>query len=136
MASRGGLEEALMMYKIGNYEVQTKLFREWIAMGFEKGHREGLKEGLKEGIKEGLHLGELAALFDVLDARAIQLDQESQQRLVDCNDLTQLRLWMRKAVRIHTARELFDPEPESRPPARKSAKLGRTPSASRPRSKR
>jgi len=125
-----------MLYKIGNYEVQTELFRSWISMGFEKGLKEGFKDGIKEGILEGLHLGELAALFDVLDARGIQLDKESHERLETCEDLTQLRLWLRKALTVQTARELFDSEPKPQPPARKSAKRGRTPSASKPRSRR
>ncbi|HLL05144.1 MAG TPA: hypothetical protein VK539_31535 [Myxococcaceae bacterium] len=125
-----------MLYKIGNYEVQTELFRSWISMGFEKGHREGLKEGLKEGILEGLHLGELAALIDVLDSRGIQLDKESHQRLEACKDMTQLRLWLHKALTVHTARELFDSEPTPQSPARKSAKRGRSPSTSKPRSRR
>ena len=121
-----------MMYKMGNDEVQTKLFREWLAMSFEKGY----VEGVKEGFKEGLHLGALAALLEVLDARGIQVDEESPQRLAACKDLTQLRLWMGKALTVRTARELFDPDPEPRPPARKSAKRGRSPGASKPRSRR
>lgn len=112
-AARRALE-ALM--KSGHYEVQTELFRQWVAQGRQE--------------------GELTALLEVLDARGIPVDEESRQRLVDCKDLTQLRLWLRKALEIHTMRELFDTEPTPQPPASKSAKRGRTPSASKPRSRR
>lgn len=116
-AARRALE-ALM--KSGHYEVQTELFRQWVAQGREEGRQEG----------------ELTALLEVLDARGIQVDEESHQRLAACKDLEQFKLWLRQAVKVLTVQELFDPQPEPRPPARKSPKRSRAPSASKPRSRR
>jgi hypothetical protein len=128
-AARRALE-ALM--KSGTYEVQTELFRQWIAQGRE----EGLKEGLQEGLQEGLHRGELAAVFEVLDARGIQVDEASRQRLMACKELSQIKLWLRKAVTVQSVQELFEREPVSHPAAGKTGKRAKSPSAPKPRSKR
>jgi hypothetical protein len=112
-AARRALE-ALM--KSGTYEYQTELFRQWIAQGREE--------------------GELAAILEVLDARGIKVDEESRQRLMACKELSQIKLWLRKAVTVQSARELFESEPAPKPAARKAGKGGKGLSTSKPRSKR
>ncbi|HYI03184.1 hypothetical protein [Hyalangium sp.] len=86
--------EALM--KSGRYEYQTDFVRRWVAEGREKGLQEGLQEG------------ERASLFEVLDARGLEVDEAARGRIMACTDLTQLKLWLRKAATAHSTQELFE----------------------------
>ena len=72
----------------------------------------------------------MAALLEVLDARGIEVDAASRQRILDCSDLAQLKVWLRRAVTVQSAHELFESAPA--PVARKAV----NPKASKSRSKR
>lgn len=117
-AARRALE-ALM--KSGNYEPQFPLFREWLAQGRE------------EGLEKGRHESVLSDLFDVLDARGLEVDAASRQRILACHDLAQLKIWLRKAATADSVQELF--ASESAPKAA-AGKAGRSVKSSKPRSKR
>ena len=91
--------EALM--KSGNYEYQSEFARKYVAQGREEGREAGLEKGRQEG--------ELAALMEVLDARGLQVDEASRQRLLACTELSQLKGWLRKAVTVKSVQELFGP---------------------------
>jgi len=97
----------------GNYEYQSEFARQYVAQGREEGHQEGLKEGLQEGrqegLQEGLQRGEVEALLEVLDARGLTVDEAARERIKACSELSQLKLWLRKAVTVQSVRELFDP---------------------------
>lgn len=116
-AARNALE-ALMQR--GTYEYQSEFARKYVAQGRE----------------EGLHEGERAALFEVLDARGLKVDAETRQRIMACTDLSQLKVWLRKAVTVDSVSEIFEPGPAAKPAARKASKRGRSLKASKPRSKR
>lgn len=116
-AARTALEA--LMHR-GTYEYQSEFARKYVAQGRE----------------EGLHEGERAALLEVLDARGLQVDEPTRQRILACSELSPLKLWLRKAVSVQAARELFEPEPAAKPTARKAAKRGRSLKAPKPRSKR
>ncbi|WP_224362645.1 hypothetical protein [Hyalangium versicolor] len=125
-AARRALE-ALM--QSGNYEVQTELFRRWMAQGHQEGHKKGLQEGLQKG--------ETTALLEVLDARGIEVDSTSRQQILACTEFSQLKLWLRRAVTVRSIQELFEPEAPPKRPARKDAsKHGRNPKARKSASKR
>jgi hypothetical protein len=132
-AARRALE-ALM--KSGSYVYQTEFVGQWIAKGRQEGMQEGRKEGLQEGLQKGLHDGELTALFEVLDARGLQVDDSTRQRLQACTDLAQLKLWVRKAVTVESVEELFTPGPAPKPVVRKASKQGRSSKSSKPRTRR
>jgi hypothetical protein len=136
-AARRALE-ALM--KSGSYVYQTEFVGQWIAKGRQEGMQEGMQEGrkvgLEEGLQKGLHDGELTALFEVLDARGLEVDDSTRQRLQACTDLAQLKLWVRKAVTVESVEELFTPGPAPKPAVRKASKQGRSTKSSKPRSKR
>jgi hypothetical protein len=72
----------------------------------------------------------------VLDARGLKVDAETRQRIMACTELSQLKLWLRKAVSVQAAQELFEPGPAAKPAARKVAKRGQSLKAPKPRSKR
>jgi hypothetical protein len=116
-AARGALETLMQS---GTYEYQSEFARKYVAQGRE----------------EGRHEGEQTALLEVLDARGFQVGEEMRQRILGCKDLSQLKLWLRKAVSVQSIQELFDPEPAAKPGARKANKRGRSHKASKPRSKR
>ena len=75
----------------GKYEYQSEFARKYVAQGREEGRQEG----------------ELAALMEVLDARGLDVDEVSRQRLLACTDVAQLKIWLRKAVTVKSVQELF-----------------------------
>jgi hypothetical protein len=91
-AARRALE-ALM--KSGNYEYQTEFVRKWVDQGRQEGRQEG----------------EAIALFEVLDARGLEVGAEARQRIQACTDLAQLKSWLRKAVKVESVQQLFEEEP-------------------------
>jgi hypothetical protein len=121
-AARRALE-ALM--KSGTYEPQFPLFREWLA--------QGRAEGRQEGRLEGLHEGEQTALLEVLDARGIEVDVAARRQIQACTDLSQLKVWLRKAATAESVQELFESVLAPKPVAGKS---GQSTKAPRSRSKR
>lgn len=71
----------------GNYEFQSD---------FAKKHRAA-----------GRALGEATAVVTVLETRAIVLSNEDKARILACSDLEVLDRWLRKAVTVASAAELF-----------------------------
>jgi hypothetical protein len=104
----------------GTYEYQSEFARKYVAQGRE----------------EGRHEGEQAALFEVLDARGLKVDAGTRQRILACKDLSQLKLWLRKAVSVESAQELFEPGPAAKPAPPKASQRRKSLKAQRPRSKR
>ena len=132
-AARHALEELMQR---GTYEYQSEFARKYVAQGREEGRQEGREEGLQKGREQGLHEGERAALFEVLDARGLQVDEGTRQRILACLELSQLKLWLRKAVSVQSAQELFESGPAAKPAAAKAGPRGRSLKAKNPRSKR
>ncbi|MBN1210697.1 MAG: hypothetical protein JXB05_37965, partial [Myxococcaceae bacterium] len=116
----------------GTYEYQSEFARKYVAQGLE----EGLQKGREEGREEGRHEGERAALFEVLDARGLKVDARTRQQIMACTDLSQLKVWLRRAVTVESTQELFALGATARPAARKAARRSRSLKASKPRSKR
>jgi hypothetical protein len=114
--------EALMQR--GTYEYQSEFARKYVAQGRE------------EGRQEGRHEGERAALLEVLDARGLEVDAETRQQILACTDLSQLKVWLRRAVTVESTQELFAPEATAKPADRKAGKRSRSLKAPKPRSKR
>lgn len=75
----------------GNYEFQSD---------FAKKHRAA-------GRAEGKVAGRAEDVLTVLDARGITVSAEQKTRVVDCTDAATLDRWIRKAVTVATAEELF-----------------------------
>lgn len=100
--------EALMQQ--GKYEYQSEFARKYVA--------QGRKEGLQEGLEKGLYQGEQSALLEVLDARGLTVDEAARQRIMACMDLSQLKVWLRRAVTAQSVSEIFETAPASGPGAR------------------
>lgn len=60
------------------------------------------QEGRQEGLRTGLQTGQIEtlkeAIRDVLLTRFAQVPEELAVRLETCNDVDQLRLWLRQTV--------------------------------------
>jgi hypothetical protein len=70
---------------------------------YVRGERHGREEGREVGRAAGLAAGILA----VLDQREIAIDDPTRERLLACRDLAQLDEWMRRALRVESAEQLF-----------------------------
>ena len=77
--------------KPAGYEYQTDFIRKWVF--------------------EGRREGEMAALFEVLDARGLAVDDAARQQITACTDMAQLKSWLRKAVTARSVQELFVDRP-------------------------
>jgi hypothetical protein len=93
-AARSALE-ALM--RSGTYEYQSEFARKFLA----------------QGRQEGLQEGEATALLKVLEARGLQVDAQTRQRIISCTELAQLERWLLKALRVQSLQELFEPKPST-----------------------
>jgi hypothetical protein len=51
--------------------------------------------------------GEADAVVAVLEARGIDVPKDVRERITSCTDLDQLKAWVRRAVTVHTAQDLF-----------------------------
>jgi hypothetical protein len=74
-----------------------------------EGPEQGLTEGMARGLAKGFVDSRVADVLEVLDARGFKVDAQSRERVVACTDFQQLKLWLRKAVTVHSVQELFDP---------------------------
>lgn len=77
-------------------------------VGRIKGRAEGRLEGRAEGRTEGKAEGEATSILTVLEARGIEVDTTTRERVLTCSDLEQLSRWLIRAVQATTATEIFD----------------------------
>lgn len=120
----------------GSYQYQSEFVRKLVGHGLEKGLKKGLKQGLRQGQQEGRLEGEHRALFKVLKARGLTVDETTRQRILACTELAQLELWLGKAVTVQSVQELFKHKLTARPAARRTGSHGRNLKARRPSAKR
>ncbi len=72
----------------GNYEFQSDFAKKYLAEGKAK--------------------GEAHAVLTVLDARGIEISEPQKERIRSCSDEEVINRWLRKAVSIRSAEELFN----------------------------
>ncbi|WP_256863314.1 hypothetical protein [Microbispora sp. GKU 823] len=89
------LEEMVTTIQDFDY-LGKKYFSHWV----DKGRVEGREEGRAEG--------EIDAIFNVLDVRGLEVSDDTRERIRRCNDLDQLKAWVRRAVTVTSVDELFD----------------------------
>ena len=61
----------------------------------------------KKGKLEGKLEAMTAGLVDVLEARGLAVDEAVRERVSACEDLEQLRRWLRRAAVVESSDELF-----------------------------
>jgi hypothetical protein len=81
------------------YEYQSEFARRYVAEGEAVGRAEGQTVGRAEG--------EARAVLAVLEARGIGVTDEVRARITGCRDLDQLDGWVRRAVTVDSAHDLF-----------------------------
>ncbi|GAA0364857.1 hypothetical protein GCM10009530_13230 [Microbispora corallina] len=74
-----------------NLDLGEKYFSHWV----DKGRDEGRAEG------------EINALLTVLESRGLETSDDARERIRRCTDLQQLKTWLRRAVVVDSADELF-----------------------------
>ncbi|MBX3232384.1 MAG: hypothetical protein KIT84_22425 [Labilithrix sp.] len=79
----------------GNYVFQSDFFKKHLAEGKAAAKAEGKAAGKAEGILE------------ILDARKVAVSDEQKGRVLACTDIALLGRWLRKAVAVTSAEELF-----------------------------
>jgi hypothetical protein len=89
-AARAALEELM---RTEGYEYQSEFARKHQAEGREQGK-------LEEAAR---------AVLSVLDTRGLELVSDQRDRILASTDLAELERWLRKAVTVSSAAELFDP---------------------------
>ncbi|WP_433149731.1 hypothetical protein ACQPZ8_11505 [Actinomadura nitritigenes] len=62
----------------------------------------------KTHIAEGRAEGEADAVLSVLETRGITVPNDIRDKVTGCTDIDQLKRWVRRAVVIDHAKELFD----------------------------
>jgi hypothetical protein len=94
VAARHHLEA---LVKLGNveYEYQSEFVRKYVFQGRAEGRVEGRVEG------------EANAVLAVLDARGIEVSDVARAHITGCADLEQLDAWVRRAVSVASADDLF-----------------------------
>jgi len=90
----------------------SEMFRRPYLAGRDEGLQEGLKQGHEEGRQEGREQGLTAAkaesILAILEARGFVLDNVGRARVTTCRERAQLDAWIRRAVVITSADELFE----------------------------
>ncbi|MFB4304227.1 hypothetical protein [Actinomadura sp. NTSP31] len=77
---------------IKNYEWQSDFAKTHIAEGRAAGRAEGAAK----------------SVLLVLEARGVDVSNSVRERVTDCTDIEQLERWVRRAVVIDHAEQLFD----------------------------
>ena len=104
------------MMASGGYQIQNEFIRknvekgraEGLAEGEAKGEAKGKAEGKAEGIAEGKAEGIAKGVLTVLETRGISIPEDVRQRVLASADLAALEHWLRRAVIVASAREIFD----------------------------
>jgi hypothetical protein len=91
-AARQALEDLM---STGSYEYQSEFARRYVAQGEAKGKAAGKAEGEAKGV------------LVVLRARGLVVSPEVEDRITRCTDIAQLDEWLRRAVVVTNAEEIF-----------------------------
>jgi flagellar biosynthesis/type III secretory pathway protein FliH len=76
--------------------------------GRQEGRRAGWQQGRREGRQEGRLEGRALAVLDVLRIRGVEVDAESEARILACRDSEQLLAWLTRATTLARVDELFE----------------------------
>ncbi|MEV3923335.1 hypothetical protein [Actinomadura coerulea] len=87
------------MVKLDDYEWQSE---------FAVTHRaEGYAEAYAEGYAQGYAQGMAKALLLFLEARGLDVSEDVRARVEGCTDSEQIERWIRRAVSVDSAEDLF-----------------------------
>ena len=78
------------------------------AKGRAEGHEKGREEGRAEGHAEGHLEAARHAVLAVFEARGLRVPDAVRDRITSCSDLDMLAVWLKRAVDVAAAAEIFD----------------------------
>lgn len=102
--ARQNLEDLM---STGRYEFQSDFARYHTALGRE--------EGRLQGETLGKALGEANAIVTVLVTRGLKVTDAVRKQITDCSDPRQLTAWLKRAISVARAEDIFTERPEPRP---------------------
>lgn len=73
----------------------------------DQGRAEGLAKGYTDGYASGEAESMINGLLIILAARDLRLPVKAYNQVVECTDLDELELWLRRAATADTVAELF-----------------------------
>lgn len=76
--------------------------------GMQQGMQQGLERRLVEGRTEGQALAKAESVLAILDARGLAVGAAVLERVRTTHDLATLDHWVRRAVVVACAEEVFD----------------------------
>jgi hypothetical protein len=82
---------------------RSEFMRGLVKEGLQKGRTEGRAEGLRDGIRA------------VLAARDVTLTKKDERALDECDEVSVLEEWARRAARATTAADVFEPKKPGKP---------------------
>jgi len=65
------------------------------------------RQGIEEGRSQGEAAGQARAILQVLDRRAVAVDDSSRERIVSCVDLDTLTAWLDRSLTAEQVSDLF-----------------------------
>ncbi|MBV9315740.1 MAG: hypothetical protein JO100_18855, partial [Pseudonocardia sp.] len=77
------------------------------ARGEARGQARGEARGQARGEARGQARGEARSVLAVLDARGINVPEDTRNRITSCTDLDQLNTWIRRAATATSIDDLF-----------------------------
>ncbi|MFI2431444.1 hypothetical protein [Streptomyces sp. NPDC018693] len=72
-----------------------------------------LEKAYLEGAAEGEAKGEAKGVLAVLEARRIPVSDDIRERITTCTDLERVSDWLRRAVTVARAEDLFTTDPDA-----------------------
>jgi hypothetical protein len=69
--------------------------------------KEHYGRGKRGGKKEGRAFGEAEAILLFLEARGLDVSEAERSRIISCTHLRQLKSWIKRAVTVERAADLF-----------------------------
>ncbi len=93
-------KEMKALMSVDTYHYQSDLAKRIAADGKLEGKAEGRAEGRREAKAE--------AVVDVLEARGLRVGAEVRERVMGCEDVATLDVWLRRAMTVAEAKDLFE----------------------------
>lgn len=101
------LEHVRIIMNMSELDPDSPIFQRF----FARGEKKGLQQGLQQGLERGERLGEIRALRHSLrtfvDARGFKLSKNQFDTVESCEDVDQLKQWIREAATANSINDLI-----------------------------
>jgi hypothetical protein len=80
---------------------------ETMASGDRRYYVDAFQKSYERGTAEGQAAGEARAVLEILATRGLEVTDEAREQILNCTDIEQLTVWVRRAVVIGAVDDLF-----------------------------